>query len=290
MNRKENIINTSGYIIWILVASFVVMMSGDIVGMIVFPELPKDYSFGFTLMSYMSFMTMWVAVIFAVVVFKKNHYIIKAIVKNESGNNATYLAIGFGIGFLLNVACAVIAVLHGDFSLEFVKFNFFPVIMLFIAVFIQSSAEEVLCRGFMYQKILKKTQKPWLGIMVNSIFFAMLHLFNDGMSLLGFYDMVITAVFFSLIVYYFDSLWMAMGVHTTWNFTQSILLGLPNSGESFPYSIFALDGSSVNGSFAYDVTFGLEGTPLSAIIMTICCLVLIVGNRVKTVKLIRKKS
>ena len=64
-----------------------------------------------------------------------------------------------------------------------------------------------------------------------------------------------------------------MGLHAMWNFTQSILFGLPNSGTNVPYSIFKI-GSSVKESFAYNPIFGLEGTMLSSVLMTICCLAL----------------
>lgn len=59
-----------------------------------------------------------------------------------------------------------------------------------------------------------------------------------------------------------------MAIHASWNFTQSILLGLPNSGATFPYSIFRLSSSVKESSFSYDPFFGLEGTILSALLLT----------------------
>ena len=74
---------------------------------------------------------------------------------------------------------------------------------------------------------------------------------------------------FGAMILYFDSIWMAMGCHTTWNFTQNILLGLPNSGSVSSYSIFVLDRNSARGSFAYDVGFGLEGSIMSIVVQVI---------------------
>ncbi|MGT2768277.1 CPBP family intramembrane glutamic endopeptidase [Streptococcus ictaluri] len=171
------------------------------------------------------------------------------------------------------------ALWHGDIHLTFKSFELLPLIGLFLAVFIQSSAEEVFCRGFLYQKLLQADARPIFAIVINALFFAGLHLFNDGVSFLAFYDLAVTGLFFSLVVYYFDSLWMAMGLHAMWNFTQSILLGLPNSGESFPYSVFQLDISRVHDSFAYNVAFGLEGTILSSLVMTFACLIIYFWKR-----------
>ena len=181
---------------------------------------------------------------------------------------------------MLNGFCALIAMINGDFTLRFSQFEIFPAIGLLFAVFVQSSAEELLCRGFMYQRLLKSTNSPAFAIIFNSLFFAALHLFNNGMSILPFYCILIFGVLTSMIVYYFDSLWMVMGLHAMWNFTQSILFGLPNSGINVPYSIFKI-GDSVKGSFAYNPTFGLEGTILSCALMTICCVALYIWKSKK---------
>ena len=88
-----------------------------------------------------------------------------------------------------------------------------------------------------------------------------------------------------MLIYYFDSLWMVMGFHAMWNFTQSILFGLPNSGTNVPYSIFKI-GSSVKGSFAYNPIFGLEGTILSSVLMTVCCVALYLWKSKKKVEMV----
>lgn len=260
-------------IIWILLVSILVMFVGDFINYLVIPVVEENRPYLFTFMSYAGFITMWISVLLAITLFKKNRYILDAIKMNSYGNTPLYLFYGLFVGFFLNGCCALVAGLHGDIRLEFIHFEFFHIIGLFVAVFVQSSAEEVLCRGFIYQRLLRANTKPIVAVVLNAFFFAALHLFNNGMTLLGFYDLFISGVFFSVIVYYFDSLWMAMGIHATWNFTQSILLGLPNSGTSFPYSIYQLVTSDdIQTTFAYNKDFGLEGTILSAILMTVCCM------------------
>ena len=269
---KENRCYNS--IIWILAAAVVLMLLGDVVGELLLPQPGVEHPYVHTLMAYVCFAPMWGMVIFAVAAFPRNRAIASAFLRQRRGNTPALLGAGLLAGGLLNLLCASAAILRGDIALEFKQFELFPVLGLFAAVWIQSSAEEALCRGFLYQRLLNATEKPYLAVFLNAAFFAAIHLFNEGMNPLAFYDLLITGVFFSLIVFYFDSLWMAMGIHTTWNFTQSILLGLPNSGASFPYSVFGLDGGITHSSFAYHTAFGLEGTILSAAIMTLCCVVL----------------
>lgn len=280
----ENIKNKKWYdnVLWICIISYAILFISEVIGGLFISRLVKGlFTSGlirgdvyiYTFIMYILFIDIWIGVLFVLFVFKSNHYIIDKITTKTKGNNMANLFWGLFIGFVLNGLCALIAMINGDFTLRFSQFEIFRAFGLFFAVFVQSSAEELLCRGFMYQRLLKSTNSPAFAIIFNSLFFAALHLFNNGMSILPFYCILIFGVLASMLVYYFDSLWMVMGLHAMWNFTQSILLGLPNSGNNVPYSIFKI-GSSVKGSFAYNPIFGLEGTIFSCVLITACCVAL----------------
>ena len=287
----ENIQDKKWYdnVLWICIISYAIIYICEIIGVLLTAVLvkvlftsglDKSNAYIYTFIMYIQSIYVWIGVLFVLFVFKSNHYIIDKITTKTKGNNMAYLFWGLFIGFLLNGLCALIAMINGDFTLRFSQFEIFRAFGLFFAVFVQSSAEELLCRGFMYQRLLKSSNSPAFAIIFNSLFFAALHLFNNGMSILPFYCILIFGVLTSMIVYYFDSLWMVMGLHAMWNFTQSILFGLPNSGINVPYSIFKI-GGSVKGSFAYNPTFGLEGTILSSILMTACCVALYIWKSKK---------
>lgn len=292
----ENIKNKKWYdnVLWICIISYAILFISETIGGLFISRLVKGlFASGlirgdvyiYTFIMYILFIDIWIGVLFVLFVFKSNHYIIDKITTKTKGNNISYLFWGLFIGFVLNGLCALIAMINGDFTLRFSQFEIFPAIGLLFAVFVQSSAEELLCRGFMYQRLLKSTNSPAFAIIFNSLFFAALHLFNNGMSILPFYCILIFGVLASMLVYYFDSLWMVMGLHAMWNFTQSILLGLPNSGNNVPYSIFRI-ASSVKGSFAYNPIFGLEGTILSCVLMTACCVALYLWKSKKKVEMV----
>lgn len=292
----ENIKNKKWYdnVLWICIISYVILIISEITGGLLTSILVKGlFTSGllkgnvyfYTFILYIQSIYIWFVVLFVLFIFKNNHYIIDKITTKTKGNNMANLFWGLFIGFVLNGLCALIAMINGDFTLRFSQFEIFRAFGLFFAVFVQSSAEELLCRGFMYQRLLKSTNSPAFAIIFNSLFFAALHLFNNGMSILPFYCILIFGVFASMLVYYFDSLWMVMGLHAMWNFTQSILFGLPNSGTNVPYSIFKI-GSSVKESFAYNPIFGLEGTILSSVLMTACCVALYLWKSKKKVEMV----
>ena len=98
----------------------------------------------------------------------------------------------------------------------------------------------------------------WVAILVNGVFFGLLHCFNDGASVLAILGIVICGLSYSLVRWYTGSIWIAMGLHTMWNFTQNFLFGLPNSGLVSQVSVFHLQASTGISNLIYDYAFGVE--------------------------------
>ena len=154
--------------------------------------------------------------------------------------------------------------LNGNVWLEFDHFNIFILVFAYICVLVQSASEEIICRGYLFKKILKDYKKPIYAILFNSVIFSLFHIFNDGISVLSLIGIFFVGILLSLLTYYSGSIWEAIAFHTMWNYTQAFIFGLPNSGSSSLYSIFRLLESK--SGFAYHEVFGVEGTILSIII------------------------
>ena len=270
-----------GSAVWTCILAYLLILAGQIIGelvMLVSGAYKTDL--GLTAGLYFSFIGIWF-VLFLNGLIKKNRPLFKAYGTGCKGNNALNLLIGYLIGIGMNGAAILMAWLHGDIRMYFDKFELIPFVILFIAVFVQSAAEEMVCRGFIYQRVLRTYRnKFWLAVLINSVFFGLIHLGNDGISALAVVDLVVTGLLFSAMVYYFDSLWMAMAAHAGWNFTQSILAGLPNSGNVVPYSVFKLDAATARDSFFYNVAFDVEGT-IPAIAIQAVVLIALVAIGIK---------
>jgi membrane protease YdiL (CAAX protease family) len=195
--------------------------------------------------------------------------------------------IGWILGLVLiggmNFVCILFAKNNGDIYLSLFGVEILPLIFLFISVFIQSGAEELICRGFIYRRI-EKTYNPIVATIFNSLLFALIHAANPGVTMLSLLNVFLCGVMFSLVIYYTDSMAFAMAGHAGWNFCQSIIFGLPNSGQVFPYSIFKLDASTARDSFFYNVGFGVEGTALAVIMLAVACVVIIILGQMKVLK------
>lgn len=261
------------------VAGTLVGVSVDMFFSLFVNESNRD--FVFMLASYFDFISYWIVFILVCLIFKSWRPMLRVIGPGIKGNTVRNLLLGLAIGFGLNSACVVAAILHKDIILYFDSFPVIRILLIFVAVFVQSSAEELMCRGLLYQRLRKTYRNPWVAILVNPLVFAALHLGNDGMNALAFANIYIVGVMFGVMVYYLDSLWMAMAAHAAWNFSQNIIYGLPNSGIVSQFSIFKLDAANARGSVFYHVAFGVESTVMAFIVLSIGTAIIIWLGRKK---------
>jgi membrane protease YdiL (CAAX protease family) len=205
---------------------------------------------------------------------KNNKPMLGALGKGLSGNNLRMSLLGALIGFAANAFCVGMSILFKDLSLYFNDFNIGIFLLLLLAVFVQSAAEEIVMRCYYYEKLRRRYRNPIIAFFCTAVGFAVLHLGNPGMTAWGLIQIVIVGFLFAVLVHYYNSLWAAFWVHTIWNFTQSILFGLPNSGIVVPYSNFMIDSSSTG--FFFHAANGVEGSPGACIVLGIVTVILFV--------------
>ena len=267
----------SSLLVWVIV------IAGELLGGFITYPLYKlnvaDVDFKTIFLMYFATIGTWIFCIAYMLITRYNRPIFKALGTKPFGNNLKMFLIGLAVGFGTNGICILIAYLHKDIYLYFDSFNPVKFILLLIVVFIQSSSEELVCRCFHYQRLNKGYKSPLVAIILNGLIFMSLHLFNPGMNIMSVLSIVLIAVLYSLVIYYFDSLWFGMAAHAAWNFTQNILFGLPNSGIVSPYSVFKLDASTARSNWIYDAQFGVEGTVLANIVTVVCIVAIILLGR-----------
>lgn len=262
---KRKIMDTIFAITWLaLVYEFSGEMIGAIVDVAFLENLNINKSILDILQSY--FITVFSLMFFIIMfkVIKRDNFMLK---KFNFKNNKILL--GLLVGFIANSICVLMAFLNGDLTLSMNNISIGIFLFAFICVFIQCLEEEVLCRLFYYERV-KKSYSVKTAIIANTLFFALLHTFNPGMTIIAFISLVMFGLLTSIFVYRFDNIWGAAAVHFSWNFTQNIIYGLPNSGFEAPCSLFKV--VKANNSLFYDVSFGIEGTIFSIIILFFSCI------------------
>lgn len=216
---------------------------------------------------YLDFIGIWIVYLFVILIFKSNRPIYRQLTTNKDKRNLKGGLIGLGLGFAFNSFSVIMSIIMGDIKLSFGSFNLGLLLMFFIAVTIQSGAEEIVDRSYLYQKLRRRYRHPAVAVIVNAVIFSASHLFNPGITFIAFIQIFVIGVIFALFVYRYDSLWMAIMFHASWNFTQNLIYGLPNSGMVSEYSLFKLDAASATDGIFYNVNFGVEGSIGSVVIL-----------------------
>lgn len=191
----------------------------------------------------------------------------------RKGAGKEYL-IGLGMGFIAFSAVVLICVLTGSVKLTGFSPDFsIGMFLLFLAGFmIQGMAEEVMCRGY-FMTSLGRRYPMWAAVFANSLIFAGLHLFNNGISVLAFINLILFGVVASLYFVKRGSIWGIGAFHSVWNLVQGNFYGLQVSGVVVKCSVFssaaAEDKNIINGG-----AFGPEGGLAVTIVflVTICIL------------------
>lgn len=150
----------------------------------------------------------------------------------------------------------------------------------FIAFFIQSTSEEVLVRGLLTRALFDKFGKK-IAIILPSIFFGLLHLGNEGVTVLSTLNTILVGIFFAKLLFYTDNIMVTSGAHAGWNFSMAMIYGLNVSGFSGFDSLLNFKILSYN---LYDKTYGPEGSIVVTFIEIISILIIFYLEKRKGVK------
>ena len=191
----------------------------------------------------------------------------------KKGAVTEYL-IGLLIGFVLFGGAYGIILLTGQAKLVGfnVHFSIGSFLLFFLGFMIQGMSEEVLVRGYYF--ISAGIKNLPLALFASSAIFALLHIFNPGISLLALLNLFLFGVFAALYFLRRGSIWGIGAIHTIWNFAQGNVFGCSVSGTGNGTSIF--ETSYVEGSTLFNGgAFGPEGGLGVTIVLTIGIVILL---------------
>ncbi len=180
---------------------------------------------------------------------------------------------GVGIGFVILTAAVGSMAIMGyedihlaDQSYEYFAAGLFINLFLFVVV---GFNEEILFRGYIFQSMIEGTNKI-IAVAFFSLLFGAAHMANPNVSVFGVANIVLAGILLSLGYLQTKSLWLPIGLHIGWNFTQGYIWGLPVSGTSVfePLMIAQETGPDViTGG-----TFGPEGGAACTVVCTLACI------------------
>lgn len=176
---------------------------------------------------------------------------------------------GAALGLALPAVIVGINVAAGQATLE----NFNPgvsaaILLLLVGFAVQGGSEELLTRGYLLQGVALQ-RGIVVAMIVQSIFFTVLHLGNGNLGPVALLNLVLVAVFLGMWAMAEGGLWGVIGFHAVWNWSQGNVWGSAVSGFTVDTSLFRLVPSTNAGDLLSGGAFGLEASILVSIVLIV---------------------
>lgn len=190
-----------------------------------------------------------------------------------SAQGGREFAFGLLLGFSLYATCIFVLVALGYCRLEYV--GAWQVVIPGLALAIGTGFfEELWFRGGAF-RLTEEWFGSWVAIIVSSALFGYVHLSTEGATLRDVTYIAIEAGLLLAAMYMLTRrLWLCIGFHAAWNFTQSSVFSGAVSGTAQPTGLIR---TTMTGSdFVTGGTFGLEASVVTLLLMTTVGIVILV--------------
>ena len=118
--------------------------------------------------------------------------------------------------------------LNADFEIIFNAQKFMTLFFLSIILLpIQTSAEELIFRGYVLQGVNKRTGNAILSVVISGLMFGMMHISNPEIAKLGYHILiyyVAVGIVLGFIVYFDSGLELSLGFHAANNLITALLI------------------------------------------------------------------
>lgn len=172
------------------------------------------------------------------------------------------LVAGLAIGTLLLVATIAVLAAVGIYRIHGVRD--LSVLALPLAMAVGPGViEEILFRGVIF-RIVESSLGSWLALLISAMLFGLIHLVNPQATLLGAVSIIFEAGVMLAGAYLVTRrLWLPIGIHIGWNFTQGGVFSVPVSGFATQGLV---DGTLAGPEWLSGGQFGAEASIVTVLL------------------------
>ncbi|MCB0090168.1 MAG: CPBP family intramembrane metalloprotease [Caldilineaceae bacterium] len=129
--------------------------------------------------------------------------------------------------------------------------------------------EEILFRAFLLSGLnILLGGRKWIAILLSAAVFGVVHLGNPGASPISAFGNALGGIIYGMAFLGGKNIWLPLGLHFSWNFSQGPILGFPVSGYDYAAIIMQqTSGSDLVTGGAYGPEAGLVGMFFRFVIM-----------------------
>ena len=153
-----------------------------------------------------------------------------------------------------------------------------PMLATIPAFIMGAVLEEVVMRGVLF-RILEQWRGSWIALAISAALFGLLHLLNPGVTLLNAGAMMLEAGILLAAAYMLTRrLWLCIGIHFAWNFTQGGIFSAAVSGGA---TNGLLEAKLVGPVWLTGGAFGAEASVVAVVVCLAAGLLLLLAARRK---------
>lgn len=239
-------------LIRILIAIIFVMVP-FIVLQIILQKLPIDKSL----------MQVWPALLSAACCYGMYRVYVRTVEQRAATEFASNSAVrqtslGMAGGALLFCAALGALYLAGAYRVVTVV-SWSVMIKPFFTMIVVGFLEEILFRGIVF-RILQNWLGSWIALVLSVVVFALAHMGNQGATAIALACVAAAGLLLSAAYMVTQRLWLGIGFHIGWNFTQGGLFSVPVSGHPGEGMI---QGVLTGPTWLTGGAFGVEGSALA---------------------------
>ena len=171
---------------------------------------------------------------------------------------------GLFIGFSYFIIVTVTMSLCGYYHIKSIQFDWEKQLFSFTLFFLVAVSEEIFFRGILF-RMINRRWNIWAALVISALIFGGLHIFNDNATLWSSIAIAIEAGSLLGAAYaYSKNIWLPIGIHWIWNYTQGNILGFPVSGGDNVTSVITPEISGPQ--WLTGGSFGAEASVIAAVI------------------------
>lgn len=145
-----------------------------------------------------------------------------------------------------------------------------------LAFLLVGVAEELAFRGYLQQTLARGLNFRWSALIMGVLFMAA-HTMNGGETPVGLLSVFLAGLVFTLSVWRTGTVWWAIGFHAAWDWTQSFVFGVADSGH--PSVGTFMTATPAGPAWLSGGTTGPEGSVLDLFVLAAVAGVILLTQR-----------
>ncbi len=171
---------------------------------------------------------------------------------------------GLGIGFAFFSIVVLIMMLFGSYRIDSMTDKPMHIVSAFFLFLLVGTGEEIMFRGVLFRWIDEK----WgyvAALIVSSVIFGLIHISEPSATLWSSLAIAVEAGLLLGAAYkYSETLWLPIGIHWAWNFTQGNIFGFSVSGNNAGVSL--LKSTVIGPDWLTGGSFGAEASVIAPLL------------------------